>query len=298
MESLLYFDSVNKYNKFHGNETLHPLVGVVDYKLSKAQKPYSVKLGLYVVVLKEVKAGDVKYGRGLYDYEEGTLLFLAPGQIVHFECIDEPYEPKGFALIFHPELLRGTNLARSINEYTFFNYSVNEALHLSELERQMVLDCFTKIQHELKHAVDKHSRKLIISNIELFLNYCARFYDRQFITRELPNKGLLEKFSELLDEFYAEGNGDEVGLPSVAYFAGKLQLSPNYFGDLIKKTTGQTAQQFILSQIVDIAREKLLRTEKSVKEISYEIGFRYPQHFIRFFKRRVGQTPNEYRNVN
>lgn len=298
MENLIHFDTVSEYNKFHGNETFHPLVSVVDYQLSEPKRLYSVKLGLYAVILKEIKYGEIRYGRSFYDYQEGTLLFLAPGQIVHFECTDELYEPKGFALIFHPDILRGTNLGRTINEYTFFNYSVNEALHISESERFMVLDLFSKIQFELKHAIDRHSRMLIISNIELFLNYCIRFYDRQFITRELPNKGVLEKFEELLNGFYAEGKGYEVGLPSVAYCAERLHLSPNYFGDLVKKATGQTAQEFILSKIVDVAKEKIVDIEKSIKEISYEMGFKYPQHFIRLFKKRVGQTPDEYRHMN
>ena len=204
----------------------------------------------------------------------------------------------GHALVFHPDLIRGTSLAKSINDYDFFSYKSNEALHLSERERQLVMDCFSKIQVELQQSIDKHSKKLIASNIELFLNYCERFYDRQFITRENVNKGIIEKFEELLNNYFTSKKPYTVGLPSVTYFADELHLSPNYFGTLIKKETGKSAQEYIQDKIIDVAKNKIFDSNKNISEIAYELGFKYPQHFTRFFKQHVGNTPNEYRVLN
>jgi AraC-like DNA-binding protein len=208
------------------------------------------------------------------------------------------YQPKGHALVFHPDLIRGTSLAKCINDYNFFSYNANEALHLSERERQIVLDCFSKIAAELQQNIDKHSKKLIASNIELFLNYCDRFYDRQFITRDNANKGILEKFEELLNGYFSSDKPQDIGLPSVSYFAEKLHLSANYFGDLIKKETGKSAKEYNQLKLMDIAKEKLFDKSKSVNEIAYELGFKYPQHFTRLFKSRIGYSPNEYRLQN
>lgn len=171
-------------------------------------------------------------------------------------------------------------------------------MHLSEQERKIILDCFDKIRYELKHSIDKHTKQLIVSNIELFLNYCERFYDRQFITRDNVNKGVLEKFEESLNSYFASEKPYSVGLPSVAYFADELNLSSNYFGDLIKKETGKSAQEYIQNKIIDIAKDKIFDSNKTISEIAYELGFRYPQHFSRLFKQRVGYTPNEYRSLN
>ena len=185
-----------------------------------------------------------------------------------------------------------------MQEYSFFGYQSNEALHLSERERKVVLDCFSKIEFELQQAIDKHSKKLIISNIELFLNYCTRFYDRQFITRDDLHKGILERFEHLLNNYYQSDKPQIIGLPSVAYCAGELNLSANYFGDLIKKETGRTAQEYIQSKLIDVAKEKIFDQTKSVSQVAYELGFKYPQHFTRLFKQRVGQSPHEYRMLN
>jgi len=245
-----------------------------------------------------VNSGDLRYGKNTYDYQEGTLVFLAPGQILDVEPSEELYQPKGYGVVFHPDLILGTSLGRQINNYTFFSYNVNEALHVSDRERQIILDCFSKITYELEHAVDKHSKKLITSNIELLLNYCERFYDRQFITRDNANRGILEKFEELLNGYFSSEKPHKFGLPSVAYFAEELHLSANYFGDLIKKETGKQAKEYIQDKIIDLAKIKSFDTSKSVNEIAYELGFKYPQHFTRLFKQRVGSTPNEYRSQN
>lgn len=295
MEEILKFDTVTQYNAFNNNETLHPLVGVVDLSKAAPRKLRRMSYNFYTVFLKEIKCGDLRYGCSNYDYEQGTLIFLAPGQVIG-STGDEYYQPQGLALVFHPDFIHGTSLGRHINDYTFFSYAVNEALHLSERERQIILDCFTKIRYELEHVVDKHSKKLIVTNIELFLNYCIRFYDRQFITRENSVKGILERFETLLNDFFLSDKPQTVGLPSVAYCANELNLSPNYFGDLIKKETGKSAHEYITLKLMDVAKERIFDTKKALSEIAYELGFKYPQHFTRLFKQQVGVTPLEYRS--
>lgn len=295
MEDIIKFDTVGQYNVFNNNETLHPLVGVVDLSKASPRKMSRMSYGFYTVFLKEIKCGDLRYGCSKYDYDQGTLIFLAPGQVIG-SAGDEYYQPQGLALVFHPDFIHGTSLGRHINDYTFFSYAINEALHLSERERQIILDCFSKISYELEHGVDKHSKKLIVTNIELFLNYCIRFYDRQFITRENSVKGIVERFETLLNNFFASDKPQTVGLPSVAYCAGELNLSANYFGDLIKKETGKSAHEYIQLKLIEAAKQKIFDSQKSVSEIAYELGFKYPQHFTRVFKQRVGVTPGEYRS--
>lgn len=298
MSQSFYFETVNDYNQFNNHETLHPLVSVIDF--SKAHKRTGSKMyfNLYCIFLKDVKCGDLKYGRATYDYQEGTLVFVSPGQVVDVENKIDIYQPLGHGLVFHPDLIKGTSLGKGISEYGFFGYQTNEALHLSKKEQQMVLEMFADIQFELSRPVDKHSKKVITSNIELFLNHCDRFYDRQFITRENVNKGILEKFEELLNSYFSSEKPNTVGLPSVAYCADELHFSPNYFGDLIKKETGKTAQEYIQNKIIDVAKERVFNVDKSIAQIAYELGFKYPQHFIRLFKQRTGVTPNEFRNLN
>ena len=296
MEEILKFDTVGQYNSFNRNETLHPLVSVVDLSKAAPRQLRRMSYGFYVVFLKEIKCGDLKYGISNYDYEEGTLVFLAPGQVIGSQG-DEYYQPQGLALVFHADFIHGTSLGRHMNDdYTFFSYTTNEALHLSERERQIIMDCFSKIKYELEHAVDKHSKTLVATNIELLLNYCVRFYDRQFITRDNAIKGILERFETLLNNFFTSTKPQEVGLPSVAWCAGELNLSPNYFGDLIKKETGKTANEYIHLKLIDVAKEKIFDSSKSVSEIAYELGFKYPQHFARVFKQHVGMSPQEYRS--
>jgi AraC-like DNA-binding protein len=303
MEKTYRFDTVIEYNALNNHETLHPLVSIIDFSKANprswgGEKNVRLNFGMYCIFLKDVKCGDLKYGRNYYDYQEGTLVFVAPGQMIGIETDGQVYQPKGYALVFHPDLIRGTSLGRIIHEYNFFSYNANEALHLSERERQTVLDCFSKIDFELQQNIDKHSKKLIATNIELFLNYCERFYDRQFITRDNVNKGILEKFEELLNGYFSSGKPQDIGLPSVAFFAEELHLSANYFGDLIKKETGKPAKEYILDKIIDLAKNKTYETGKSVNEIAYELGFKYPQHFTRLFKNRTGYSPNEYRSQN
>jgi len=297
MEEILKLDSITQYNALRGVETLHPLISVIDMSKAKATQNLRINFGFYCVFLKEVKCGDLKYGCNYYDYQEGTLVFVAPGQIVGVNS-NEITQPKGWALLFHPDLIHGTSLGHNIKDYSFFSYEVFEALHLSEKEKQIIMDCLNKIDYELKQSIDKHSKTLISNNIEMLLNYCMRFYDRQFITRSNVNKDILLKFERVIDDYFKSDITQTLGLPTVKYCADQLYLSSNYFGDLIKRETGKSAQEHIQLKLIDIAKDRIFDTSKSVGEIAYELGFKYPQHFSRMFKKETGYTPNEYRALN
>lgn len=296
MDELLNLDSVGQYNALRGRQTLHPLVSVIDFSQAAPARPARMRFGFYAVFLKEVKCGDIRYGRNFYDYQEGTLVFVAPGQVTGFNYSGEPYRPRGWALLFHPDLIRGTSLGRRMKEYTFFSYEVSEALHLSEQERRTVVDCLHNIEAELRRGVDRHSRTLIVTNIELLLNYCVRFYDRQFITRGQVNRDVLTRFERVLDDYFLSDSPQELGLPSVRYCADRLNLSANYLGDLLKKETGKSAQEHIQLKLIEVAKEKVFDPGKTVSEVAYELGFKYPQHFSRLFKKRVGCSPQQYRS--
>jgi len=298
MDEIKKIERVSQFNTERGQKTLHPLVSVLDQSESKPIKEGRCLSGLYIVFLKEGKSGGLLYGRQHYDYEDGTMLFIAPGQIFGHDEKGKILQPTGWALVFHPDLIRGSTLGRHIKDYSFFSYDVNEALHLSDPEREVIIESLKKIRYELEHPIDKHSKALIVSNIELLLKYCVRFYDRQFITRDNIHKDTLVRFEELLDDYFQSDKPQTLGLPSVTYCAGQLNLSANYFGDLVKKETGKTAMEYIQEKLIDLAKEKIFDTGKSISEIAYELGFKYPSHFTRLFRQRVGQSPNEYRSLN
>ena len=298
MNKIEHFEHVFEYNDLLGVETLHPLVSVIDLSKSRRIRHMRHTFGFYTLFLKEVRCGNLIYGRQYYDYQEGTIVAIAPGQVAGVEDNGEEFQPKGWALVFHPDLIRGTSLGRNIRSYSFFSYEANEALHLSEQERAIVVDCLHKIRTETEHAVDKHTRRLITANIELLLDYCVRFYERQFLTRSQVNSDLLIRFETLLDAYFSSDRPQSEGLPSVKYFAEQLHLSANYFGDLIKKETGRTAQDHIQLKLIDVAKERIFDVRKSVGEIVYELGYKYPQHFTRLFKKLTGLTPKEYRTPN
>lgn len=298
MDEILKLDNISQFNALRGIVTLHPLVSVFDFSAMKLIPEARAQYGFYCVFLKEAICGDLKYGCNYYDYQEGTMVFIAPGQVVGIGNKPGAPRPKGWGLIFHPDLIRGTSLSQSMKDYSFFSYASNEALHISEKERQTVMDCLRKIESELNQAVDKHSKRIIADNIELLLNYCLRFYDRQFITRGNVNRDILVRFETLLDNYFKSDLVQGQGLPTVKYCAGKLNLSPNYFGDLIKKETGIGPLDHIQLKVIEIAKEKVFNTSKSIGEIAYELGFRHPQHFSRMFKKGTGYTPNEYKQMN
>ena len=296
MDNIVNLESVDRYNSMYGLETLHPLVSVVDLtKATKIINHTQMNYGVYALFLKQTKSCDLKYGRRSYDYQEGTIVCFAPGQTVRVDMIEDEITPEVYGIVFHPDLIRGTSLAKSMKNYTFFSYAVNEALHLSDQEKEIVMDCLKKISIELEHAIDKHSKALIAMNIELLLNYCMRFYERQFITRSDANKDALTKFEQLLNEYFLSKLPMQEGLPSVKNFADKICLSSNYFGDMVKKETGKTPQEHIQDKVIEMAKEHIAETDETVSQIAYTLGFQYPQHLCRLFKKRVGCTPNEYR---
>lgn len=240
MDKILNLDSVDLYNKLYGLETLNPLVSVID--LNKATSSVDLirfNYGIYALYLKLEKACDIKYGRQTYDYQEGTIVCFAPGQTAETNPTTDKVQVNAHGILFHPDLLRGTSLGKNIKKYTFFSYEVNEALHLSEEERSIVMDCLKIIRMELEHGVDKHSKTLLVNHIELLLNYCMRFYERQFITRGKTNRDVLTRFENLLDEYFESTLAEQDGLPTVKYFADKLCLSSNYFGDHVQEGNRQ-----------------------------------------------------------
>ena len=296
MDKILNLDSVDLYNKLYGLKTLNPLVSVID--LNKATSSVDLirfNYGIYALYLKLEKACDIKYGRQTYDYQEGTIVCFAPGQTAETNPTTDKVQVNAHGILFHPDLLRGTSLGKNIKKYTFFSYEVNEALHLSEEERSIVMDCLKIIRMELEHGVDKHSKTLLVNHIELLLNYCMRFYERQFITRGKTNRDVLTRFENLLDEYFESTLAEQDGLPTVKYFADKLCLSSNYFGDMFKKETGKSPQEYIQEKVIELAKERISGTADTVSQIAYSLGFQYPQHFCRLFKKRVGYTPSEYR---
>ena len=293
---MIHYDTIKKYAEAFNNKALHPLIAFVDLNKSLPMLRSQFMLGFYAIIIKETRCGDIRYGNQYYDYDEGTMVFIGSNQIIKHEPEGEIHQPYGKALIFHSDLIKGTNLGKHIHEYTFFSYASYEALHLSNKEREKILVCFDNIENEIIQNIDRHSKKLILSNLELLLNYCTRFYDRQFITRENIGQGIIEQFEQHLNEYLRHEKLQEIGLPTVSFFADTLNLSPNYFGDLIKKETGKSAIEYIHLKLLEYAKEKIMDKTKSISEISYQLGFKYPQHFTRLFKQKVGMVPNEYRS--
>jgi AraC-like DNA-binding protein len=285
---MIIYDSIKTYNETFNHPTLHPLVSLLDLSKGNLLKRSKFRLDFYAIIIKDSKCGDLRYGLKHYDYEEGTMVFFGPGQVGGTEPEGEWHQPYGLAMVFHPDLIKGTSLAKTIHKYSFFCYDSCEALHVSEKERALIDICFGNIETEVKQNIDKHSKKILVANIELLLKYCSRFYDRQFITRETANHQVIEKFKNLLTDYILSENLQNIGLPSVTYFAEELHLSPNYLRDLLKKETGKTTLELIHLKILDLAKDKIIDKSKSISEVAYELGFKYPQHFTRLFKQKVG----------
>ena len=290
----IFINTIQDFNDYQGVETLHPLVSVVHVENTEHIKECVMHYGVYAIYLKENKGCKLSYGRTPYDFDEMTVTSFAPGQVVKVEPNPDVPFAKFTALVFHPDILNRTALGRHINRYEFFGYSSTEALHLSAQEVEVFRGVLTMIEQELHRAIDKHTRELIVSNIELLLNYCLRFYDRQFITREEINHGVVIKFLTLLDE-YMNDKAKYEGLPTVAYFADKCCLSNGYFGTLVKTETGRTAKDLINDRVLAKAKELLQSETITITEVSQRIGFEYPQHFVRFFKSLTGKTPSQWR---
>ncbi len=295
MREIFRFDNVQDYNDFLGLETVHPLVGLVDFADVESIRKGRKYFGFYCVIFKELECGTLLYGRSRYDYQEGTVVFISPGQVAGAEGDGLILNPKGRVLMFHPDLLYGTPLAKRMKDYNFFSYSSNEALHLSDSEKALIFRCFDDIGDELGHVSDKYSKHIVTSMIETLLNYCTRFYERQFVSRSKSNVDVLARFENIVNEYYDSEEPRSAGLPTVQYCAEQVCLSPNYFGDLVKKETGKTAQEYIQRSVVEKAKEQLADSDLTVSEIAYRLGFSYPHHLNRMFRKYVGMTPGEYR---
>lgn len=279
-------------------ETDHPLVTVVDLKKStRVLNHVRMDYGVYALYLKNGVNCTLMYGRQPYDYQEGTITSFRPGQLIGVEMDKDELAPDVVGLLFHPDLIFGTPLASRMEGYRFFDYSSREALHLSVEERTIFLECLDRIKKEIEHPVDRHTSEIVASHIQVLLDYLTRFYERQFITRHKVNSDILTRFETALKEYYASGKAVD-GIPSVAYFAEVVNLSPGYFGDMIKKETGKTAQELIALRVIEEAKKKLTESTDDVSIIAYDLGFQYPQHFTRMFKKQTGQTPKEYRLVS
>lgn len=294
MIETINFDNIQGFNEAYGFETLHPLVSVARFDRECEVKEAIINYGVYALFLKENKSCQISYGRTKYDFDEMTVTTFAPGQSIHVKPVPGVKNPKWTALVFHPDFLARTPLGKSMSRYEFFSYTSNEALHLSAGEIEIFRGVLGMISQELHHAIDKHTRDLIVSNIELLLNYCLRFYDRQFVTRKEINHATIKQFEELLRDYIATKAATQ-GLPSVAYFADKCCLSSGYFGELVRVETGRTAKDFISDHLITAAKQLLSDESLSVAEVATRLGFEYPQHFVRFFKSRTGKTPTAYR---
>ncbi len=292
------FDTIQQVNDFYGVPTLHPMVSVLHLERtdSEALSKYQLHYGVYAIWLKETKGCNLSYGRTPYDFDEQTVTSFEPGQTVTVEITNRNIRPRCIGLLFHPDFLNRTQLGRNMQRYEFFSYSSTEALHLSGTEVCIFKQVLDMIEMEVQHPIDNHTRELIVSNIELLLNYCLRFYDRQFIMREEINHNVVKQFDALLKN-YIRKLAEKEGLPTVSYFADKCCLTPGYFGQLVKTETGCTAKDFINDRLLISAKEFLNDDQLTVNQISARLGFEYPQHFVRFFKQHSGQTPNEYRKA-
>ncbi|MFK7772037.1 MAG: helix-turn-helix domain-containing protein [Saprospiraceae bacterium] len=302
MNNTLKVESVRQLNALFGKpETEHPLITIIDFS---AIKDYQTFVGakiyseLYSIMLKQQCDTTFRYGREKYDFQEGTLVFVAPGQVVEIEDEIESPKTKDWGIFFHPDLLFGTNLNNTIKDYSFFNYTTNEALQVSLKEKDTLNDIVVKLEEEISMNIDKHSQRLIVSNIELLLNYCTRYFDRQFITRAKKNYGTLTKFEALLNKYFDSELVLTNGTPTVKHLATELNMSSNYMSDLLKKETGLSALEHIHKAIAKEAKRKLLLPDNSISSVAYELGFEYPQYFTRLFKKETGMTPKEFRNLN
>jgi AraC family transcriptional regulator, transcriptional activator of pobA len=293
-KELHYFKSVSTLCKALGiSKLLHPLITLVNHAeiAANSQVRYLVH-DFYMISYKSNLNGKLKYGQGYYDFDEGGLIFVAPGQAL--SAVDDD-ECKGHSVFVHPDFFAGRPLAKSITKYGFFAYNISEALHLSEKERDKVLDVFNDIKEELETAIDDTSQELIISYLEVLLNYSNRYYKRQFVTRKAVNKSLIERFEQSLNNYYRDGLALENGVPSVKYFSGQLNVSPGYLSDLLRNLTGLNTQQHIHAKLVDLAKQKISEAELTAAEIAYELGFEHPQSFNKLFKNKTGMTPLEFR---
>ena len=293
MSNILKVRTVNDFGSYLGCPARHPLVCVIDYAEVSPIRHSLNNYGVYGIFLRDDTDVELDYGCGKYDYNEGTLLCVAPGQVGGKEDNGERVAITGWALLFHPDLLHGFPLERRIKEYSFFDYRVNEALHMTAEEHDTLVSLMRQMCDELGKKADELQNRILVGYIELMLNFCQRFYNRQFLTRKIENSDILVRFDRLLRDYFDEKLQLKLGLPTVQYCADRLCMSANYFGDVIKKTTGETASSHIRRFVIRLAKNGLAAGE-SVSQVSNRLGFEYPQHFSRMFRKMEGLTPSEY----
>lgn len=302
MSEIIQLQSIADLHKlFNLGNSKHPLVAVLDFSKvnERANKHSKISTNFYSIFFKNYCKNNIKYGRKEIDFQDGNLLCIAPHQIIEIDNEMNDREDKmGWGLFFHPDLIRATTLNGKLKGYRFFDYEVSEALHLSGKEKNILFECIQKIQIELEENIDVHSQYIIVSTIELLLNYCSRFYGRQMITRSHANKSIISQIENILISYYSDIKDKEQGLPTVKFLADKVNLSPSYLSDLLKKETGKNTQDHIHFYLIEEAKNYLMNTEKNINEIAYSLGFEYPQYFNKLFKQKTGNTPMEYRNLN
>lgn len=300
-DNLLYLKSISQLHEAMGlPKPKHPLISWINAEnINVPAEEVGMKMtsDFYMLSLKDKSCG-VEYGRNSFDFDEGVMVFSAPRQTYSATRAIEAGEIEGWMLYFHPDLIRNTHLGEQIDEYTFFNYEVYEALHLSEEEEQIIEGCIDQIKQECGQRIDNHSHRVIISNLELLLNYCLRYYERQFNTRTTQSKDVVAVFEKDLKGYFKASKHLEDGLPTIQYFAGRANLSQHYFSDLLKKETGRSAKDHINDFVIEKAKNLLMVTRKSISEIAYDLGFNYPHYFTRLFKSKTGLTPVDYRSQN
>lgn len=295
MNRVLQVNSVHDYNVFVGQADQHPLVSVIDYAEVSPILYAKIHFSLYALFLLDDRVERLEYGRSNYDYKEGTLVCVSPGQTGGSDYTGERFDRRGWALLFHPDLLQGHPLARSIKAYSFFEYRTNEALHMTEEERGIHISLLRQLRRTLEQKENPFFQTIACSYIELILKYCSRFYDRQFTTRQPGSSELLLRFEKLIKGYLCSDRIAAEGLPTVAYFADQLCLSPNYFGDLVKKQTRCTATEYIRQAVINQIENHLING-MSVKQVAHGLGMERPQDLNRFFKRHTGVSLTEYMN--
>ena len=293
MAKILHVRTVADYSRWLGHADRHPLISVIDYSEVSPIRHSLNNYSVYGIFLRDDDLVDLTYGCGKYDYRKGTLICVAPGQIGGKEDNGERVDIKGWAVLFHPDLLHGSALEKDIRKYSFFDYRINEALHMTGEEHDILVSLMRQMKNELENGRDDFQDSILTGYLGLILRFCSRFYQRQFMTRKLANTDVLKRFDALLRDYYENGLQMRQGIPGVQYCADKLCMSTNYFGDLIKKMTGDTARDYIRNFVVQQSKN-MLAAGKSVSQTAYDMGFDYPQHFSRMFKNSTGMTPKEY----
>ncbi|MDR5591015.1 helix-turn-helix transcriptional regulator [Christiangramia sp. SM2212] len=300
-EDILRIKSISQFHELIGFEKpKHPLISIIDVSKVKVDDNWFGKkftTSLYSIALKDASCA-FEYGRNHYDFNEGVMIFTGPDQVIKTNQEQPMKKINGWMMYFHPDLIRNTSLGTNIENYSFFSYDVHEALHLSDQEQNSVTDCVNMIQQEVSERIDNHSQRVIVSSLELLLNLCNRYYERQFNTRTASNKDIVSQMEILLKNYYLSGKLSEQGQPTMQYCADELHLSPNYLSDLLKKETGRSAKDHISDFVVDKAKTMLLGSTESIGEIAYQLGYNYPHYFSRFFKSKTGFSPQEYRTQN